>query len=59
VRASRNASSWPPDRVAELERACGGGGRAAAVHLLRDAGHNVHMDAPAELLALMEARLSA
>lgn len=63
VRAGRNASAWPLEEVGRLEQACAGGDSrntgdggdtgAAALHVVPDSGHNVHIDAPDDLLELM------
>lgn len=63
MRAGRNKSSWPPERVADLESAAASGQPSdsgqnmAQVHLLPNSGHNVHIEAPEALLSFMETRL--
>jgi pimeloyl-ACP methyl ester carboxylesterase len=63
VRAGRNTASWPSSVVARLEAACSEGpsndddGGGSRLHLLPGSGHNVHIDDPAGLLALMRPTL--
>ena len=63
VRAGRNDTAWPREAVSALEGACrhhscngrsNGDGALAAVHVLKESGHNVHIDDPRGLLELME-----